>query len=201
MTRRINRGIAVFALALVIILLIALAQRWNWLTPFNHSVMVAAGAARDTATGQGITRLMLFASEDVGDTLGRIILTLTVTAWLWWKRSRADALWLLLVVIGGTLLNLGLKQVFAAPRPDLLPHLDIVKTYSFPSGHAAGNMIFFGGAAIGIGQRWAWVVAACAILLIGISRIWLGVHWPTDVLAGWVEGIGWLTLCVAWMRR
>jgi undecaprenyl-diphosphatase len=103
------------------------------------------------------------------------------------------------VEIGGTLLNLILKQIFAAPRPDLLPHLDIVHSYSFPSGHAAGNMMFFGALAMLAGRRWAYGAGGAMIALIGASRVWLGVHWPSDVMAGWIEGLGWLVLCAVWL--
>src|SRR3546814_4413138 len=89
--------------------------------------------------------------------------------------------------------------VFAAPRPDLLPHLDLVRSYGFPSGHAAGNMIFFGALAMLAGRRSGYVGMGLAIALIGISRVWLGVHWPSDVLAGWIEGLGWLALCGLWL--
>jgi undecaprenyl-diphosphatase len=100
---------------------------------------------------------------------------------------------------GGTLLNFVLKQIFAAPRPDLLPHLDIVHSYSFPSGHAAYNMMLFGALAMLSRRRIGYVLAGMVIALIGISRVWLGVHWPSDVLAGWITGFGWLCLCRHWL--
>ena len=118
---------------------------------------------------------------------------------LFFTGRRAAALWFAGVEIGGTLLNLILKQIFAAPRPDLLPHLDIVHSYSFPSGHAAGNMMFFGALAMLAGRRWAYGAGGVMIALIGASRVWLGVHWPSDVMAGWVEGLGWLVLCAVWL--
>jgi undecaprenyl-diphosphatase len=92
-----------------------------------------------------------------------------------------------------------LKQIFAAPRPDLLPHLDIVHSFSFPSGHSAGAMILFGGLALISGRRWTYVLGGAGVALIGVSRIWLGVHWPSDVLAGWIVGVGWLGFCRPWL--
>ncbi len=189
-----------FALSLLIILAIAFAQRWGWLTTFNRSLMGGAGAWRDTAIGPPVTLAMIGLSE-IGDTAARIGMTLVASAMLFWRGRGRQVLWLILVVIGGTLLNSALKQGFAAPRPDLLPHLDIVKSYSFPSGHASGNMIFFGALAMMMARKWAWVAASVMIALIGFSRVWLGVHWPTDVIAGWILGIGWLVLCGAWFRR
>ena len=135
----------------------------------------------------------------VGDTIGRlVILAITLSILLSTKR-RAAALWLALMMAGGTVLNLVLKQIFAAPRPDLLPHLDIVHSYSFPSGHAAGNMMIFGALAMLAARRGGYWAAGGMIALIGISRVWLGVHWPSDVVAGFVEGLGWLAFCRVWL--
>lgn len=186
------------ALALFCVLTVALAQRWGWLDGLNVGLMEAAGHARDSAIGQHITTIMRLASA-IGGTVGRLVLLGGVLIGLLWAGRRAGALWLALAMAGGTLLNLGLKQIFAAPRPDLLPHLDIVHTYSFPSGHAAGNMIFFGLVAMLVGRRSGYGLAAAIIVLIGVSRVWLGVHWPSDVTAGWIEGLGWLAFCRVWL--
>lgn len=173
-------------------------QRAGWLDTINVGLMEAGGWARETALGGYVTTVMRLASA-VGGTAGRLALLAVVLAPLLWFRHWRSAAWLAATVAGGTLLNLGLKQIFAAPRPDLLPHLDIVDTYSFPSGHAAGNMMFFGAVAMLAGGRGAYLAAAAMIALIGVSRVWLGVHWPSDVTAGWIEGLGWLALCRAWL--
>jgi membrane-associated phospholipid phosphatase len=192
------KGAGALALALFCVLAIALAQRAGWLDGLNVGLMEAAGRGRETALGGPLTMVMRLASA-IGGTVGRLALVALVLVPLIWRGAYGRALWLVLVVIGGTLLNLGLKQIFAAPRPDLLPHLDIVHTYSFPSGHSAGNMIFFGAVAMLAGRRWGYVAAAAVIALIGVSRVWLGVHWPSDVTAGWIEGLGWLGLCAIWL--
>lgn len=191
-----RRGAGVFILALLCVLAIALLQRSGVLDGLNVGAMAAAGDAR--AISPAITSLMLAASW-IGDTVGRIAIMIAAIALLLWRGRRSRAQWLALVMAGGTLLNLGLKQIFAAPRPDLLPHLDIVHSYSFPSGHAAGNMMLFGALAMLAGRRGGYVLAFMAIALIGVSRVWLGVHWPSDVLAGWIEGLGWLFLCRYWL--
>lgn len=194
----VAKGAGAFVLALFCVLIIALAQRAGWLDGLNVGLMEAAGRGRETAFGGSVTMVMRIVSA-IGGTAGRIILVILVLAPLLIYGMRKSALWLLLVVTGGTLLNLGLKQIFAAPRPELLPHLDIVHSYSFPSGHSAGNMIFFGALAMLAGRRWAYGAAAMMVALIGVSRVWLGVHWPSDVTAGWVEGLGWLILCAIWL--
>ncbi|WP_150291764.1 phosphatase PAP2 family protein [Sphingobium estronivorans] len=193
----VTKGAGALALALFCIFGIALAQRHGLFDALNIGLMGMAGRARDSIAGSIGTAIMQMASA-VGGTAGRLILLGLCLLGLW-RRGRARAFWLLGVVIGGMLLNLALKQGFAAPRPDLLPHLDMVDSYSFPSGHAAGNMVFFGALAMLAGRRSTYVAAGLAIALIGISRVWLGVHWPSDVLAGWIEGLGWLVLCGVWL--
>lgn len=193
-----QRGAGFLAFALLCILGIALLQRAGLLDPLNHAAMNAAGAARHTTVAAWLTPIMQAASA-IGDTAGRALTLFAAAGALLWSGRRHAACWLVATAAFGTLLNTALKQVFAAPRPDLLPHLDIVHSYSFPSGHAAGNMILFGALGLVIGRRVAFIPAALMIALVGISRIWLGVHWPSDVLAGWIEGIGWLALCRVWL--
>lgn len=198
--KRRRRGAAALAVALALIVAIALLQRWGMVTGLNRGLMTAAGQVRDTGAGAIVTSVMRMASS-VGGTGGRLVLMAIAIIWLLVDRRGRDALWLVATVVGGTLLNLALKQLFAEPRPDLLPHLDIVHSYSFPSGHAAGNLIFFGALAMLARSRAGWVVATLCIVVIGVSRIWLGVHWPSDVVAGWIEGVGWLFFCAAWLNR
>ena len=192
------KGAGALILALFCVLSIALAHRAGWLDELNVGLMTAAGHARDSRIGGHVTTVMRMASAS-GGTAGRLVLLALIFVLLFWVGRRAAALWLMLTMAGGTALNLILKQIFAAPRPDILPHLDMVDTYSFPSGHAAGNMMFFGAVAMIAGGRMVFVCAGFAIALIGISRVWLGVHWPSDVTAGWVEGVGWLLFCDIWL--
>ena len=192
------KGAGAFVLALFCVLLIATMQRAGWLDGLNVGLMAACGRARDTVLGGHITTVMRLASA-IGGTAGRLALLGVFLAPLAWFGRWRSALWLALPIAFGTALNLVLKQIFAAPRPDLLPHLDIVHSYSFPSGHAAGNMMIFGALAMLAGTRRAFAAAAAMIALIGVSRVWLGVHWPSDVSAGWIEGAGWLALCSIWL--
>ncbi len=118
----------------------------------------------------------------------------------------------LVAVLGGTLLVLGLKLGFDRPRPDLVPHGSHVYTQSFPSGHSmlAGVTYLTLGFLVARVTRErrlrAYIVAVsvAVTLLVGISRIYLGVHWPTDVLAGWTAGAVWALTCwvtASWLRR
>ena len=93
------------------------------------------------------------------------------------------------------------KTWVARVRPDLEPHLVVVKTQSFPSGHATSSMILYLTVALALtaGTRWQRPAAAGAILLsllIGTSRVMLGVHWPSDVVGGWAFGMLWVLVAL-----
>ncbi|HET7281172.1 MAG TPA: phosphatase PAP2 family protein, partial [Sphingomicrobium sp.] len=113
-------------------------------------------------------------------------------------RGRLGLVLLLVALIGRGLSEVQ-KLWIARPRPILEPHLVAVKTSSFPSGHATSSMIFYLALALALAAhtRWAGWAAASAILLsllIGISRVMLGVHWPSDVIGGWAFGMLWVLL-------
>lgn len=123
--------------------------------------------------------------------------------------GRWRAVLLLLVSLpGGLLLNSLLKQGFDRPRPALVARLMDVQTASFPSGHAMLSAIGFLtlGALLASGARGrrhrAYILgmAVALTLLVGGSRVWLGVHWPTDVLAGWCLGAAWAMGCWLTLR-
>ena len=132
-----------------------------------------------------------------------LLLVLAISGFLWLQRQHR-LMWLLLVsTAGGFLLNWALKVVFARPRPSVVPHLREVFTPSFPSGHATLSAIVY--LTIGVllfevvkGRKqrlYCLVVAMAATGLVGFSRVYLGVHYPSDVLAGWATGIAWATVC------
>jgi undecaprenyl-diphosphatase len=140
------------------------------------------------------------------------LLTLVVAAFLALRRMRGAA-WLLLLATGsGMLASFALKDLFDRPRPDLVPHGMHVASASFPSGHSMMAAIVY----LTLGALLARVqpkrrikafVLSVSILLaviVGISRVYLGVHWPTDVLAGWTVGAAWALmfwLLARWLQR
>lgn len=127
------------------------------------------------------------------------------------SRRFASALFLTVAIVGGAVLNAALKVGFARPRPDLVDHLVSVQSLSFPSGHAMSSAVIYltiGALLAQSEQRWAvrgyiFAVAGFLTLVIGVSRVFLGVHYPTDVLAGWALGAAWALLCwlvARWLR-
>jgi undecaprenyl-diphosphatase len=125
---------------------------------------------------------------------------------LWhWGRGRLAVLLVLIVTIGRALSE-AQKYWIARVRPDIEPHLVVVKTSSFPSGHATSSMIFYLALALALtaGTRWQRIAAGAAVLLsllIGTSRVMLGVHWPSDVIGGWAFGLLWVLVTLRLARR
>src|SRR3569623_317391 len=125
---------------------------------------------------------------------------LAVALWVWWRgRHPHLAIAITLAILVGRGLSEAQKYWIARARPDLEPHLVVVKTSSFPSGHATSSMIFYLPLALALtaGSRWHRAAGAAAVLLsllIGTSRVMLGVHWPSDVIGGWSFGMLWVLL-------
>jgi undecaprenyl-diphosphatase len=114
-----------------------------------------------------------------------------------------NALFVFVASCGGWLLNAALKVAFGRPRPDIVPHLREVMTLSFPSGHAltsAAIYLTLGALLMRVAKRrltrfYCMGAAMFVTVLVGTSRVYLGVHYPTDVLAGWLIGLTWALLC------
>lgn len=119
------------------------------------------------------------------------------------SERRRIALFVLLATLGGGLVSILLKGIFGRPRPDLVPHGTVVYSTSFPSGHAMMSAVVYltlGALVAGlIPDRWLKIyvmgIAATLSILVGISRVYLGIHWPSDVLAGWAAGAVWALEC------
>ncbi len=134
-----------------------------------------------------------------------VVLVLVTSSFLWLTRHRHSAYLLLASFFGSWILNTVLKDIFDRPRPVVVSHLAAVATYSFPSGHAMSSVAAYGAIALLITrleQRRAarlatWLLAALVILVIGASRIYLGVHYASDVLAGYAAGLAWVAFAAA----
>jgi undecaprenyl-diphosphatase len=148
----------------------------------------------------------------LGGTTVVVLVTAASILYLLIEKKRAAALLVLIAVGGGTLISQGLKGAFARPRPELVAHLVDVQTLSFPSGHAMLSAVTY----LTLGALLARVqsrrrlkiyfigLAILLTLMIGTSRVYLGVHWPTDVIGGWCLGAAWALLCWAvmlWLQQ
>jgi len=138
-----------------------------------------------------------------------ILITISVILFYCLNRNFRAARFIAISIVGGYLLSVALKSVFDRPRPEIVPHLSGSSMSSFPSGHSMMSAIVY----LTLGTLLArtvdrdqlklffWGLALLLTLTIGISRVYMGVHYPTDVLAGWSAGIAWATLCGLTARR
>lgn len=177
----------------------------------DERVLLALRAADDPSEPLG-PRWLEEVARDVTalggfTTLGLIVFAVCGLLWLLGKRRTVA--FVLVAILGALLLNYGLKGVFERPRPDLVPHGSLVYSASFPSGHslmATATYLTLGAllARVLSGRSlkiYVFSLALAVALLVGCSRVYLGVHWPTDVLAGWSAGAAWALLCWFIARR
>ena len=157
--------------------------------------------------GRTLTQFMLLVS-DVHATLPVLLATAGVCSYLWIRRLRFWVLTFVISVGGGSLLNVLLKVIFHRPRPYFENPILILKSYSFPSGHTLMAAVFYGTLCALIVSRtrnWKWRAAATVgaitlIALVGFSRIYLGAHYLSDVVAAMLEGVAWVTLSLVAVR-
>ena len=181
---------------------------------FDETVLLALRSATDHGDplGPGWLEEMMRDVTALGSTGVLTFITLAVAGFLALQGKTHAALFVLLAVGGGMLLSTLLKMGFDRPRPDLVPHATLVYTASFPSGHSTMAAVVY----LTLGALLARVqprrllklyLIGLAVLLtvaVGASRVYLGVHWPTDVVAGWALGAAWALVCWAgalWLQR
>ncbi len=131
------------------------------------------------------------------------LVTLSVTGFLMLERKRHAAALLLVSVIGGVIITNALKLAFARPRPEFSNYEPLIATASFPSAHSMMSAVVYLtlGALIArtrpdpLVRVYILGLAIFVAVIVGISRVYLGVHWPTDVLAGWAVGSAWALFC------
>ncbi|EIE51276.1 phosphatase PAP2 family protein [Salipiger aestuarii] len=207
-------GIVVIAGALWGFVALAAEMVEGDLHAFDEAVLMALRQPGDPAMPVGGSQVQV-AMRDL-TALGGVsvltILVLVVTGYLLLLRQRHAAGLLLIAILGGQALSHLAKSGFDRPRPDLVPHGVDVATASFPSGHSMMSAVTYLTLAVMLARtQRLWrlrvffvVVAALLAMTVGISRIYLGVHWPSDVLAGWALGAAWalgVWLMARWLAR
>ncbi|RPI62193.1 MAG: phosphatase PAP2 family protein [Planctomycetaceae bacterium] len=172
---------------------------------FDEWVLLSVRSGADSS--DPLTQPWLLSAAKCASALASAWVLLGVTvisAALLVAAKKHKAAWLLLITTtGGAALSVVLKVIFDRPRPILVPHLEVVSSPSFPSAHAMLAAVLY--LTLGViaarfmptlkGRITVLLIAVVLMLLIGASRVFLGVHYPTDVLAGWAIGAAWAILC------
>jgi undecaprenyl-diphosphatase len=190
-------GLVASVLALLLFMWLGLQIGSGALTAFD----LAGRTGLRSLEGPTLSSIMWGAS--VYGAPGRLSPLVLVAAAVFLVRGwRRGALLVVVTIAGAWLLDTGLKFFFSRARPEpFFDYYPAPSSYSFPSGHALFAVCFFGGLAVllthrlngRVAQVAVWLVAAVIILLIGSSRVYLGVHYPTDVVGGYAVGLAWVT--------
>lgn len=152
-----------------------------------------------------LDRLMLSITS-LGDPEFVVIIITMSTGWLLWQRRLPEVKILILACVGALMLNQGMKSLFSRPRPTLWPSLLHETSFGFPSGHAIGSIVLYGLLSYFYAvyrphhAKGIYLFSVILISLIGFSRLYLGVHYPTDIIAGYITGWLWLMVCIKLLK-
>ncbi|MCM6775766.1 phosphatase PAP2 family protein [Nocardia sp. CDC159] len=146
---------------------------------------------------------------DMGSPTAMTALTLAACAWFAWRRDWPRLIFLAVTAAGSAVIGTTVKPLVGRQRPPVTDQLVVFTNQSFPSGHALGSTVVVGAltvlAALSLQRRAARLalslVAIIFVVAVGLSRVYLGVHWLTDVLGGWAIGLLWLGICLTGYTR
>lgn len=190
-------GLVLAAGAVSIFAILANAVLTGWTQAFDESALHWFAQHRTTALDKVMIEI-----TSLGTGVVLIMIVAIAALFLWLTNHRWSAYVLLIGVLGGKLVNTALKGIFDRPRPSVVDWVTDVYSPSFPSGHAMSSMVVYGSVAYLVGRlepsprlrRAIWVLATLVILAIGVSRMYLGVHYPSDVIGGYIAGFAWIAL-------
>ncbi|WP_320202015.1 MULTISPECIES: phosphatase PAP2 family protein [Agrobacterium] len=178
---------------------------------FDESILLSLRRPDDLSVpiGPGWLTHVVDDITSLGGTTVLCLITVLTVVYLLIMRQRSTGVFVALSVLGGWAISTSLKIGIARPRPEIVPHLISVNDLSFPSGHAMLSTVTYLtlGALLSRVQTtkasriYFIAVAIFLSIIIGFSRIYLGVHYPTDVLGGWCAGASWAMLCWILARR
>jgi undecaprenyl-diphosphatase len=207
-------ALALSAFALWVFIEIAEEMREGDTLRFDERLLMLFRNVADPALplGPSWLREVMRDITALGSTFVLLLVTGASVGFLALAGNRRAALLVLGAVVGGMLISSALKAGFDRPRPDAVLHTMSVYSASFPSGHAMMSAVVYLtlGALIATtvqNSRLRFYILALALavtLMVGISRVYLGVHWPTDVIGGWALGASWAMACwsvMIWLQR
>jgi undecaprenyl-diphosphatase len=187
-----------------------MAGLWAGFTGVGPAGLDVAVLGASVESRTDVLTAVAVAVTNVGSTVAMAVLAVSVGAWLWSTGRRADAVLVVGAMSGAGLVFRGLKELLDRPRPPLDGRLVDAANESLPSGHATMATVVVGTLVVlawpdrtTAGRTVLLAVATLWVGAVGLTRIYLGVHWFSDVVAGWLVGGAWLAVCVAawsWWR-